>query len=131
MKVLIVDDEAEICKHLQRELRKEGYEVDYTTKSVGVPEELKGAKRKGKGYDLLLLDLRMPEVGGFKILKEIREARLDLDVIIITGYGDEDKAIKAIRLGAIDYLRKPISLEELDTTIFRIRQKRAVEEKKR
>jgi len=130
MKVLIVDDEAEICKHLQRELRKEGYEVDYTTKSVGVPEELKGAKRKGKGYDLLLLDLRMPEVGGFKILKEIREARLDLDVIIITGYGDEDKAIKAIRLGAIDYLRKPISLEELNTTIFRIRQRRAGEEKK-
>lgn len=130
MKVLIVDDEAEICKHLQRELRKEGYEVDYTTKSVGVLEELKGAKEKGKAYDLLLLDLRMPEVGGFEILKEIRETQLDLDVIIITGYGDEDKAIEAIRLGAIDYLRKPISLVELNTTIFRIRQKRAGEEKK-
>jgi len=130
MKVLVVDDEEEICKRLQRELRKEGYEVDYTTSSVGVPGKLKEAKKSGKAYELLLLDLRMPEVGGFEILKEIRDARLDLDVIIITGYGDEDKAVEAIRLGAIDYLRKPISLEELHTALFRVRKKRAGKEKK-
>ncbi|MCD6456948.1 MAG: response regulator [Methanophagales archaeon] len=130
MRVLVVDDEEEICKRLQGELRKEGYEVDYTTSSVGVSGKLKEAKKGGKAYELLLLDLRMPEVSGFEILKEIRKARLDLDVIIITGYGDEDKAVEAIHLGAIDYLRKPISLEELHTALFRVRKKRAGEEKK-
>ena len=130
MRVLVVDDEEEICKRLQGELRKEGYAVDYTTSSVGVPGKLKEAKKGGKAYELLLLDLRMPEVSGFEVLKEIRDARLDLDVIIITGYGDEDKAVEAIRLGAIDYLRKPISLEELHTALFRVRKKRAGKEKK-
>ncbi|MGB7532241.1 MAG: response regulator [Halobacteriota archaeon] len=130
MKVLIVDDEEEICKWLQRELRKEGYEVDYTTSPVGVLEKLKEAKEKGKAYELLLLDLRMPQMNGLELLKGIREARLGLDVVIITGYGDEDKAAEAIRLGAFDYLRKPISLGELRTAVFRVRQKRAEEEKK-
>ncbi|MDI6810620.1 MAG: response regulator [archaeon] len=130
MKVLIVDDEEEICNYLQRELRKEGYEVEYTTSPVGVLEKLHGAKEKGKGYELLLLDLRMPQLSGFEVLKEIREAQLDLDAIIITAYGDEDKAIESIRLGATDYLRKPISLAELRTAIFRVQQKRAAEEKK-
>ncbi|MDP3029379.1 MAG: response regulator, partial [Deltaproteobacteria bacterium] len=127
MKVLIVDDEENICKRLQRELKKEGFEVEYTTSPAGVIEKLHNAKIKEKPYELLLLDLRMPEVHGFKLLREIREARLDMDVVIITGYGDEDKAMEAIRLGAVDYLRKPISLEDLHTAIFRIQQKRAVE----
>jgi PAS domain S-box-containing protein len=129
MKVLIVDDEENICKRLQRELKKEGFEVEYTTSPLGIIERLYDAKRKEKPYDLLLLDLRMPKVCGLELLKRIREAHLDLDVIIITGYGDEDGAMEAIRLGAVDYLRKPISLEDLHTAIFRIQQKRAVEAK--
>ncbi len=130
MKVLVVDDEEGICKRLQQELRKEGYEVDYTTSPVGVLEKIKEAKEKGKGYELLLLDLRMPQMNGFELLKQIREVYLDLDVIIITGYGDEAKATEAIRIGAFDYLRKPISMEELRTAVFRVRQKRAATEKK-
>jgi two-component sensor histidine kinase/DNA-binding response OmpR family regulator len=128
MKVLIVDDEEEICKRLQRELQKGGYDVEYTTQPVGVVEKLREAKKKGRNYafDLLLLDLRMPEIDGFTVLKEIREAELGLDVIIITGYGDVDDAIiESIRLGAIDYLKKPISFEELRTAIFRVQEKRA------
>jgi|GEM_PF-6946700 len=128
MKVLIVDDEEEICRYLQRELRNEGYEVEYTTSSVGVLERLREAERDY--YELLLLDLRMPETDGFTLLKEIREAQLDLDVIIITAYGDEDKAIESIRLGALDYLCKPFSIEELRTAIFRLQKKRAAEEKR-
>jgi len=129
MKVLIVDDEEDICRRLQRELKKEGFEVEYTTSPVGVIERLYTAKREGKPYEILFLDLRMPKIGGFEVLKEVREAGLVIDVVIITGYGDEDKAIEAIQLGAVDYLRKPISLEELHTAIFRIHQKREVEAK--
>ena len=130
MRVLVVDDEVGICQRLQRELQKEGCEVDYTTSPVGVLERLRNAEQEGKAHALLLLDLRMPKVDGLALLKEIREARLDLDVVIITGYGDEDKAIESIRLGAVDYLRKPISLEALRTTVFRVQQKRAAEEKR-
>ncbi len=130
MKVLIVDDEIDICRYLQRELEKEGFEVEYTTSPEGVIEMLYNAKREDKPYELLFLDLRMPKIGGYDLLKEVRKAQLDLDVIIITGYGDEDKAIEAIRLGAIDYLRKPISLEELHTALFRVQQKKAMEVKK-
>ena len=133
MKVLIVDDEEEICTRLQRELQKEGYVADYTTSPVGVMQKLRDAKKKGRenAYELLTLNIQMPQLSGFELLKQIREAHLDLDVIIITGYGDEDKAIEAIRLGAIDYLRKPISLDELHTAVFRVRQKRAAAEGKK
>jgi len=131
MRVLIVDDEIDICKYLKRELQKVGCEVEYTTLTVNVIERLCSAEKEGKAYELLFLDLRMPKTDGFKLLKQIREANLDLDVIIITGYGDEDKAIKAIRLGAVDYLRKPISLEKLRSAIFRIKQKRAAKENKK
>jgi DNA-binding response OmpR family regulator len=123
MKALIVDDEEGISKQLQRELRKGGYGADYTTSSVGVVEKL-------RDYELLLLDLRMPKIDGLTLLKKIREAQLDLELIIISGYGDENKAIEAIRLGAIDYLCKPISLAELQTAIFRVQQKQAAEEKR-
>jgi len=130
MRVLIVDDEPGICRRLQQELQKEGCEVDYTTSAIGVLERLKNAEQEGRDYTLLLLDLRMPKVDGFSLLKEIREARLGLDVVIITGYGDEEKAIESIRLGAVDYLPKPISLEALHTAVFRVQQKRAAEEKR-
>ncbi|RLC66800.1 MAG: hypothetical protein DRI48_03875, partial [Chloroflexi bacterium] len=130
MRVLIVDDEIGICRRLQRELQKEGYEVEYTTSAIGVLEQLKNAEQEGRAYALLLLDLRMPRVDGLSLLREIRQAQLDLDVVIITGHGDEDKAIESIRLGAVDYLRKPISLEALHTAVFRVQQKRAAEEKR-
>ncbi|MFH1934108.1 MAG: response regulator, partial [Pseudomonadota bacterium] len=127
MRVLIVDDEIGICQRLQRELHKEGHEVDYKTSPGGVLEKLKDAKKNAEPYGLLLLDIRMPQIDGLSLLQEIQEAQLDLEVIIITGHGDEDKAIESIRLGAVDYLRKPISLEELHTAIFRVQQKKAEE----
>ena len=129
MRVLIVDDEVGICQSLQRELHKEGHEVDSETSPVRVLEKLRNAKKGTGPYDLLLLDIRMPQIDGLSLLQEIQEAQLDLDVILITGHGDEDKAIESIRLGAVDYLRKPISLEELHTAIFRVQQKKAEEAK--
>ncbi|PKP57894.1 histidine kinase [Candidatus Atribacteria bacterium HGW-Atribacteria-1] len=130
MKILIVDDEEGICKQLKHELQKEGFTVEYRISPLNVLEDSKRAKEDGEPYNLLLLDIRMPGMDGFKLLEEIKKAQPNLDVIIITGYGDEEKAIKAIRLGAFDYLNKPISLKELHTSIFRINQKIEREEKK-
>ncbi len=129
MKVLIVDDEIEVCQRLQREVKKEGCDIGYTTSPVNALERLRNAEKKGEAYDLLILDIRMPEMDGLTLLKKIQEAAFDLDVIIITAYVDEEKAIESIRLGVVDYLCKPISLEDLRTAIFRVQQKRAVEQK--
>jgi signal transduction histidine kinase len=126
MRVLIVDDE--LSELVQRELERQGWAVDYTTTAADVLARL--SERAGEPYDLLLLNLDMPEVSALEALEEIRGAHLDLDIIVITGYdGDEDKAIAAISLGAIDYLHEPISLDELRTALFRVRQKRAAEGK--
>src|SRR4030042_3399637 len=123
-KALIAGGAEKICKRLQHELKKKGCEVEYITSPLGVIERLHDARGEGKPYELLLLDLRMPTASGFELLKGIRGAQPDLD--IITGYGDEDKAIEAIRLGASDYLQKPISLEDLHTALFRSQQKREI-----
>ena len=129
MKVLIVDDEEGICRHLKNELQKEGHEVDYTISSSRVLEKLKDAEKGKNAYQLLLLDIKMPKVSGLELLKQIREVYIDLDIIIITGHGDEDTAIEAIQLGAVDYLLKPISLQALYTTTFRLQQKGSRERK--
>ncbi|MCL0079805.1 response regulator [Dehalococcoidia bacterium] len=130
MRILILDDEIDVCKDIQRELRREGGEVEYTTSPTSVLTRLHSSKRAGEPYEVLLLNLDMPEVSGFELLREIGEAGLDLDVIVITRDGNGDKEMEAIRLGAIDYLRKPISMEELRTALFRVRQKQAAEGKK-
>jgi len=129
MRVLIVDDEIEVCQRLQVEVKKDGCEVGHTTSPVNAQEQLKSAEKKGEAYDLLILDIKMPEMDGLTLLKKVQEAAFDLDVIIITGYGDEDRAIESIRLGVVDYLYKPISLKDLHTAIVRVLQKRAVEKK--
>ena len=129
MKILIIDNEEVICKQLQRELQKEGFTVEYRISPLNVLEDLKRAKRENEPYSLLFLDIRMQGMDGFELLEEIKKARLNLEVIFITEYGDEEKAIKAIRLGAFDYLNKPISLKELHTAIYRIKQKMEREKK--
>jgi DNA-binding NtrC family response regulator len=128
MKLLIVDDEIEICKRLQRELQKEGHEVEYITSPLDVLMELKKAKRDFKPYNILILNVRMPGMDGLALLRRIREEHLDVEVIITTGYRDEEVVIEAIHLSVGDYVNKPISLEELDAAISHV-YNRLVKEK--
>lgn len=123
MRVLIVDDEVGICRRLKRELQKEGHEVQYKTSPLHVLEYLKKANRKGKPFNLLLLNLKMPEMNGLTLFTRIREERLGVEVIIMTGYREEQTVIEAIRLSARNYLKKPISLEELDAAMLHISEK--------
>ena len=117
MKIMIIDNEIEICNRLQRELRKEGHEVEYTTSPLNVIEELKGARGDGEPYRLLLLNIEMPGMDGLTLLRHIREEYLSVEVIIMTGYREEQTVIKAMRLLAGNYIAKPISLEKLNTII--------------
>ena len=128
MKILIIDDEITICRRLKRELEKEGHEVYYETSPSHVLERLKKAGSESKPFNLLLLNIRMPQMNGLTLLSHIREERLGVEVIVMTGYREEQTVIEAIRLSARNYLNKPISLEELDAAVFHA-QKTAIKDK--
>ena len=122
MRILIVDDEIGICQRLQRELQKEGYQADYQTSPSGVLEKLKAARRAGNPFNLLLLNVTMPELDGLTLFARIREELLGVEAIIMTGYRDEQMVVEAIRLSAKDYLNKPVSLEQLNAAVLRVRE---------
>ncbi len=106
--VLIIDDEKEICDSISMILEYEGYAVDSTTSAS---EGLK--KFSGQDFSVVLLDIQMPEMNGFEVLKKIKELKPSASVIIISAHGSVENAIKATRLGAFDFLEKPIDRDKL------------------
>jgi DNA-binding NtrC family response regulator len=107
-KILIVDDESTIGNGCKRVLEREGYDADYRQEGrSGLKEALSGE------YDLILLDLLLPDIEGMEILRAIKSKEVPSEVIIITGYATVQTAVEAIKLGAADYLAKPFSPDEL------------------
>jgi len=107
-KVLAVDDEQVVCESIRRVLTPEGYDVATTTSAR---EGLEMVRRES--FDLLLLDIKMPQVGGIEFLREVRSVSPETEVIIVTGYATIETAVEAIKLGAFDYLEKPVSPPQL------------------
>jgi two-component system, NtrC family, nitrogen regulation response regulator NtrX len=106
--ILIIDDEKEICESIKMILEYEGYSVDYSTsalKGLNLIEE--------KQISCLLLDIQMPEMSGFEVLKKVKDTTPSLSVIIISAHGSVENAIKATRLGAFDFIEKPIDRDKL------------------
>ncbi len=122
-KILIVDDEKIIRVSLQQDLQDEGYMVD-TAKDGET-----AIKMFDKKYDLIITDLMMEGVGGIEVLKSAREINPHQAVFILTGYGELDSAINALRLGAVDYLLKPYNYEELLLRIANCLEKSELQEK--
>jgi two-component system, NtrC family, nitrogen regulation response regulator NtrX len=105
--LLIVDDEANILTSLQGALGREGYQVD------GAATVSEARARLREAYDVVLLDVWLPDGSGLDLLAEIMGATSDTVVIMMSGHATIDAAVKATRLGAFDFLEKPISLERL------------------
>src|SRR4030066_809358 len=120
--VLIVDDEEGIRESLSGIFEDEGYEV--LTSSSG-EEALKVLKEQNP--DLILLDVWLPGIDGIKTLKEIKGLKPDLPVIMISGHGNIELAVKATRMGAYDFLEKPLSLERVLLAAKRALEKQALE----
>ncbi len=113
-KILIIDDEDVICKGCKQTLEKDGFEVDYAKDSlVGL------AKLHDKAYDMVLIDLMMPQIKGMDVLVSVRKYNPDIVTIIITGYATEEVITEALEKGAYDYLAKPFSANELRDIIHR------------
>ncbi len=106
--ILIIDDEKEICESINMILEYEDYDVDYTT-----DVELGLKKLEYNNYDALLLDIQMPKMTGFEVLNWLKEKNIEVSVIIISAYGNLENAIKATKLGAFDFIEKPIDRDKL------------------
>jgi two-component system, NtrC family, nitrogen regulation response regulator NtrX len=106
--VLIVDDEKNILSTLSRALRIEDYEVDVAG-SAAIALEKSGTK----AYDAILLDVMMPEMDGITMLRRLREQGNEIPVIVMSGHGTIETAVEATRLGAHDFIEKPIASERL------------------
>lgn len=118
-RVLIIDDDEIIRKSCEKVLSPEGYIV------ISAQSGREGLKLlSNKPFDLVLTDLRMPDMNGIDVLKKVKEKGPDIEVIIITGYGTIKSAIEAIRYGAYDYVEKPFSPEELLNVVRRSLERR-------
>ena len=111
-KILVVDDEKGICENVHKILAKNNYEV---TQALSAQEALE--KMAKESYSLLISDIVMPEKNGLELLKLVKEQWPLTKVIIMTAYASTDTAMKAIRLGALDYIPKPFTPKEIRDTV--------------
>ena len=125
-RILVVDDEVGIRRILKDILEFESFIVDEAIDGAdGV------AKVKAGSYDIVLLDIKMPKLDGMEALEKIQAAKSDLPVIMISGHGDINTAVEAVKKGAFDYLQKPLDLNRLLITVRNALDKSSlIEEKK-
>jgi len=114
MKILIVEDDYASSEMLRLSLEKEGYEcfqAEDGKQALKVHEDIKP--------DLIVSDIRMPAMNGMELLERLRKTEKDAIIILITGHGNEEMALKALELGANNYIKKPVSLPEFKLIVRR------------
>ncbi len=112
--VLVIDDDEDICTYLREFLSKEGYSVTAVSKPLDALPAIKDGR-----HQIVLLDVRMPEVDGVELLREIRSIDSDVCVIVMTAYPSVESAVDTMKADAFDYLRKPFELDQLRSVIQR------------
>lgn len=112
MNILLVDDEKILHETIGDYLRQCGHVVENSTDGAMALQSI-----KANDHDLALVDFKVPSVNGLSLLERAREIRPEMAVVLITAHGTIDTAIQALRLGAIDFLTKPIKLLELDAVL--------------
>jgi two-component system, NtrC family, response regulator len=108
LSILVIDDESVICDACRLVLGEKGHAIDHCLSGrTGLLAIERGT------YDLILLDMKLPDIDGMEILKAVRESARAPAVIVMTGYSTMANALQAMKLGAIDYLAKPFTDDEL------------------
>jgi DNA-binding NtrC family response regulator len=107
-KALVIDDEQVVLDSVTKILTDENYEVDV---SLSGQEGSEWAIRRD--YDIVLTDIRMPDIGGMRVLRDIKRAKPSLPVVMITGYASVESSVQAMKLGAADYIEKPFTPVQL------------------
>jgi DNA-binding response OmpR family regulator len=110
--ILVMEDDANVAKGLEMVLTEEGYAVNLAGTGALALEAF-----KQKRYDLLVADLRLPDMDGMEVIKKVKAEKPETEVIVITGHGTTATAVKAMKLGARDFLPKPFTEEQIKSSI--------------
>jgi ActR/RegA family two-component response regulator len=105
--VLLVEDEATVARGLKMVMDEGGYDVDLADTGL-----IALNKFRAKKFDLMVADLRLPDIDGMEVIEHVRASRPETKVVIITGYPSVATAVKAVKIGVSDYLRKPFTDDE-------------------
>ena len=124
-KVLLVDDEVDFLETLSERMRLR--DMDVTT-SASPLDAIK--KVQEKDYDAIIMDLKMPQMDGLQLLKVLKEKNPDLQIILLTGHATVEKGIEAMKLGATDFLEKPVDFKVLIEKIHKAQAKKMIIVKK-
>jgi DNA-binding NtrC family response regulator len=120
-KILVVDDEVNLLKALSDILKKNGYEVAVARDGPSALQIL-----QKDSFDVALLDIRMPQMNGVELLEKLKAQHQGMEVIVMTAYGTIETAKRSMKLGAYDYILKPLDIDEVLMNIGKIVQLRAV-----
>src|SRR3954469_11863816 len=122
-KILVVDDEPNVLLTMSAILRQEGYDVDEASNGAQALQAL-AARR----YDLVLTDLNMPQVDGMAVLEAVQKRAPSTVTLVITGYASVPTALRALQLGAYEYLLKPTEIEDLKQAVRRSLERKRLSE---
>ncbi len=123
IKVLVVDDERPTRLLMEKELPRTGFAVICSESGEEALEQL-----RVREFDVILLDLKMPGIGGMEALRRIHDSGTSAEVVVLTGHPDVDSAIKAMKLGAFDYLTKPFKLTEVEEVLRRAAERKRLQQ---
>src|SRR6266852_6044466 len=118
-KILVVDDESAILRLLREALTQWGYQVTSASSAAEALQALRGDM-----FDAVITDIRMPDMNGLELLKEIKRHDESVEVVVMTGYPTIASAVEALKVGAFDYLSKPLLLDELRHLMARMTERR-------
>src|SRR2546429_5450230 len=118
-KILVVDDESAILRLLREALTQWGYQVTSASSAAEALQALRGDM-----FDAVISDIRMPDMNGLELLKEIKRHDESVEVVMMTGYPTIASAVEALKEGAFDYLSKPLLLDELRHLMTRMTERR-------
>lgn len=121
--ILIMEDEEVVAKGLEMVLTEEGYNVDLAFTGEQALETFSSDK-----YDLLVADLRLPDIDGMEVVKRVKEQHPETEVVVITGYSSVTSAVDAMKIGVFDYLTKPFVETEIKEAVYGALQKIQEEE---
>ncbi|OIP91549.1 MAG: response regulator [Syntrophaceae bacterium CG2_30_49_12] len=110
--VLLMEDEMNVAKGLEMVMREEGYEVDMADTGQSALDKFRAGE-----FDLLVADLRLPDMDGMDVVQHVCEKRPRTNVVIITGYPSVSSAVQAVKMGVSDYLRKPFTEDEFKAAV--------------
>ncbi|MBN1624548.1 MAG: response regulator [Clostridia bacterium] len=122
-KILVIDDEKNIRTLVRNCLQESAYEVD-----IAVNGEEGYSKLKESVYDVALIDIKMPGISGLELLRMLRDNGIQIDVVMMTAYGTVERAVEAMKLGAIDFISKPFTPDEIRRIIKSVLDRKLLDE---